>query len=128
MAKKDLLLGRVQKHLLGLKALIGFNVVINLYIEESEMMMMVAFHKIEQYKDLPPLHIQFTKSDFKDDQVVINTTIAGQVKMYIEGRLTVTDTTGKQHVSPTTKRKSAPWKPNHAVKVIRTVLPDGEIE
>lgn len=131
MAKKDLILGSVQKHLLGLKALIGLNVIINLYIDESEMMMMVSFHKIERYKDLPPLHIQFTESDFKDDQVIINTTIAGQVKMYIEGRLNMSDVMPKSsHVVPeeTKNYKDAPPKPNHAIKTIRTVTIDGEIE
>ena len=132
MAKKELMLKGVKKHLLGLKALVGLNVVINLYIEEAEMLMMIAFHKVEKYKELPPLHIQFTESDYKDDQVVINTTIAGQIKMYIEGRLKITDESGgvkPHHVVPAgTESKGAPTKPNHAVKTIRTVLMDGEIE
>lgn len=72
---------------MGLKALIGFNVVLNMYLEESDILMMVSFHKIPKYKDLEPFHIQFTEDDFKEDPVVINTTIAGHVKMYMEGRL-----------------------------------------
>ena len=131
MAKKDLMLKGVKKHLLGLKALIGFNAVINLYIEESEIMMMVAFHKIEQYKHLPPLTIQFVESDYKDDQVQINTAIADQVKVYCEGRLNITDKNDvRQHrvIPKGSAQKNSPRKPNHAVKTIRVVGTDGEIE
>lgn len=89
MAKKISVIEIVQKNLMGLKALIGFNVVLNLYMDESDIMMMVSFHKIEKYKDLKPLIVQFIKEDFKEDPVVMNTTISSQVKLYMEGRVEV---------------------------------------
>ncbi len=89
MAKKHILFSEVHKHLKGLKALVGFNIVPNFYLDETDLMMMVSFHKIDKYKDLKPLTIQFTREDFEEDPVVINTTIAGQVKMYMEGRLII---------------------------------------
>lgn len=89
MAKKNLFLKDLHGNIMRLKALIGYNVVINYYMDETELMMLVGFHKIPKYKKWKPLSVQFVLDDFKEDSSVINLKVANLVKQYMEERVSI---------------------------------------
>lgn len=89
MAKKNLFLKDLHGNIMRLKALIGYNVVINYYLDEAELMMLIGFHKIPKYKNWKPLSVQFVLEDFKEDSSVINLKVADLVKQYMEERVSI---------------------------------------
>ena len=52
-------------------------------LDESDLMLIVSFHKIESCNGLKPSVFGFTEKDLKDDQSEINVRIADYIKEHI---------------------------------------------
>ena len=85
MAKRHIL-ADVKDNLIRLKALIGLNVVISLFIDETDLLMYISFHKIPKLVELKPLTVAFMPEDFEQDPAQVNVLISQKVREYVAGR------------------------------------------